>query len=91
MTDTLTRTGTEILLVYGAKLFPARADRAGMRCTVDGQGVVLVEAVGYGCATARAAALALAAETCLDAGLEVHAMPSLSPACILVRRKKSSC
>lgn len=67
--STLTETGTAILLVYGAKLYPARDGRPGMRCIVDGRGVVLVQAVGYGCATARGAALQLARETCDAAGL----------------------
>lgn len=63
--------GVAILLVYGAELFPPRNGRPGMRCTVDARGTVLIEPVGYPCATTRQAALEEARQTCLDAGLEV--------------------
>lgn len=89
MTRTLTRTGTEILLVYGAKLFPAKAGRPGMRCIVDGDGVVLVQAIGYGCATARGAAIQMAAATCLDAGLLVR--PIGHTAAFLTYKKGTVC
>lgn len=71
MPDTLTRTGVEFLLVYGARLFPARGTEPGMRCTVDSRGAVLIEAVNYPTPAGRATALAEARQTCVDAGLLV--------------------
>lgn len=67
----LTRTGTAILLVYGAKLYPPRNGRPGVRCIVDSYGAVLVQAVGYPCEVSRAQALDEARRTCEDAGLAV--------------------
>lgn len=84
----LTRTGTEILLVYGAKLHPARNGRPGVRCTVDGHGAVLVEAVGYPCATTRGLALIEAQRALLDADLDVQWINRVAIAPALIARRK---
>jgi hypothetical protein len=76
----LTETGVNILLVYGAKLFPPRTDPQGrlvpgIRVTVDQKGTALLEPVGYPCATTADEALEAAAYTCIDAGLSVTTPP----------------
>lgn len=82
--STLTGTGTAILLVYGARLFPARDGKPGMRCTVDSRGAVLVEPVGYPCASTSSAALTVARRTCEDAGLLV--VPVAGRRALIVRK-----
>jgi hypothetical protein len=71
----LTETGVNILLVYGAKLFPPQNGKPGIRVTVDQKGTALLEPVGYPCATTADEALEAAAYTCIDAGLSVTTPP----------------
>jgi hypothetical protein len=71
----LTETGVNVLLVYGAKLFPPQNGKPGIRVTVDGKGGCLLEAVGYPCMTTADEALQEAGRTCIDAGLIVTALP----------------
>jgi hypothetical protein len=90
----LTETGVNVLLVYGAKLFPPRTDPQGrvvpgIRVTVDGKGAALLEAVGYPCANTADEALQEAALTCWEAGLIVTTPPSWlkrGPALVIRRR-----
>jgi hypothetical protein len=71
----LTQTGVNVLLVYGAKLFPPQNGKPGIRVTVDPKGTALLEPVGYPCATTADEALNAAAYTCIDAGLVVTTPP----------------
>jgi hypothetical protein len=84
----LTQTGVNVLLVYGAKLFPPQNGKPGIRVTVDGKGTALLEAVGYPCTTTADQALQQAALTCIDAGLIVTDSPAwLSRPAIVVRKR----
>lgn|SRR5687768_2580947 len=93
----LTQTGVNVLLVYGAKIFPPRTDAQGrivpgIRVTVDGKGTALLEPIGYPCATTADEALQAAGMTCWEAGLIVTAPPDWMRVerGLVVRRKPST-
>jgi hypothetical protein len=67
--------GVAMLLVYGARLHPPRNGNPGIRVTVDGQGICLLEAVGYPDHAAGNLAICEAAQVCIDAGLVVSFVP----------------
>lgn len=88
----LTAPGVEVLLVYGAKIKPARDGRPGIRVTAGHpDNGVLIEAVGFSPAWSGAALVALdeAVRACKDAGLVIqmpHHSRSGNPARVIRRR-----
>lgn len=83
--------GVSMLLVYGARLFPPRDGRPGIRVTVDKHGTCLLEAVGYDHRGDAIRAICEAAQTCIDSDLVVSFVPSWMKVddtlCRLVRRR----
>ena len=74
----LTAPGLNVLLVFGAKIKPARSDRPGIRVTAGHPDAgVTIEAVGFSPAWSGAALVALdeAVRACRDAGLVVQMPP----------------
>lgn len=75
---TLTAPGVAALLVYGARLHPARNGRPGMVCMVQTDGSVVIHPANYPHAKAALTALRDAAAVCQDAGLDVVRTSQLS-------------
>lgn len=91
-TGPLTSAGLQVLLVFGAKIKPARWGRPGIRVTAGHpDSGVLIEAVGFYPAWSGEALVALdeAVRACKDAGLVVqmpHHSRSGYPARVIRRR-----
>jgi hypothetical protein len=81
----LTATGTQILLVYGARIFPPRSGRPGINVIVHEGGDVLLEPSGFGSQHAAAQAIHRASDVCHEAGLDVLAGPR--PRTRIVRKR----
>lgn len=68
--------GVSMLLVYGARLFPPKDGKPGIRVTVDKHGTCLLEAVGWPSLQQGLDAIKAAEQTCLDSDLIVSIPPS---------------
>lgn len=86
----LTPAGVTVLLVYGAEIKTATADRPGIRITAGyHDGTVLLEAVGFDNRVKALLAIGEADRACDDAGLERRPAPrrmSNHPASIVQRK-----